>query len=149
MVQSILQRDCSGVYSFEEISATVLGFEKFSWSSEVLFFYPFSSLFNGVFFWNSQVLVILFGPKCSVFLIRSISSIVSFLLFFIIHMAHFSIPKLHSYKLPVYSYCLYKCLHFFCIFGIIIIIIITPLVNFSHQLLFFKFIYLYLLSFFF
>ena len=39
MVQNVLEEDCPNVYSSYEISATEVGSEKFSCSSQVLFAY--------------------------------------------------------------------------------------------------------------
>ena len=49
--------DCPNVYSFVEISAAESSFKKFSFSSEVVLFLFLLSLFDGVGFQYSQVLV--------------------------------------------------------------------------------------------
>ena len=86
MVQSILQRECTGVDSFDKISTAEFDFEKFSHSSF------FSSLFDRVSFQYSQVLLIVFLFQCSDAFQRGHFRCFSFP-FFIVWMAYFSTPN--------------------------------------------------------
>ena len=60
-------RDSQGVYFFDKISSAEIGFKKFSCSFEVLFgcFLVHLCLFDGVYYWYSQVLVIFLLSKSS------------------------------------------------------------------------------------
>ena len=110
---------CPDVYLFDEISATELGFEKLSRSSEVLFSYFFSFISvcfmmlassipkNMYFSFSLSVLILpLFG-----------SSIPSAVSLFTLHYQHetFFNTKFYSYIRGVYSYLLYQIPKFFLI----------------------------------
>ena len=92
MVSNILQEVLLGVYSIDEISAAELVFQKFSFSSEVLFSYFFlwSPLFYGDRFQYSLVHVIfLFSKHSGSFLIWQFYSFCYFSSPFLLLAGHF------------------------------------------------------------